>query len=101
MAISGGDGSIILTTKVDQAGIKSGMASMKKLGATAGKAFLAIGAAAATATVAITKMAVSAYADYEQLVGGVETLFKGSAQKVIDYANDAFYTAVVSANEYM
>ena len=56
---------------------------------------------AATATVAITKMAVSAYADYEQLVGGVETLFKGSAQKVMDYANDAFFTAGVSANEYM
>lgn len=101
MAISGGDGSIILTTKVDETGLKKGLGSMKKLGATAGKAFLAIGAAAATATVAITKMAVSAYADYEQLVGGVETLFKGSAQKVIDYANDAFYTAGVSANEYM
>ena len=101
MAISGGDGSIILTTKVDEIGLKKGLGSMKKLGATAGKAFLAIGAAAATATVAITKMAVSAYADYEQLVGGVETLFKGSAQKVIDYANDAFYTAGVSANEYM
>lgn len=101
MAISGSDGSIILTTKVDQTGLKKGLGSIKKLGATAGKAFLAIGAAAATATVAITKMAVSAYADYEQLVGGVETLFKGSAQKVIDYANDAFYTAGVSANEYM
>ena len=101
MAISGGDGSIILTTKVDETGLKKGLGSMKKLGATAGKAFLAIGAAAATATVAVTKMAVSAYADYEQLVGGVETLFKGSAQKVIDYANDAFYTAGVSANEYM
>lgn len=101
MAISGGDGSIILTTKVDETGLKKGLGSMKKLGATAGKAFLAIGVAAATATVAITKMAVSAYADYEQLVGGVETLFKGSAQKVIDYANDAFYTAGVSANEYM
>lgn len=101
MAISGGDGSIILTTKVDETGLKKGLGSMKKFGATAGKAFLAIGAAAGAATVAITKMAVSAYADYEQLVGGVETLFKGSAQKVIDYANDAFYTAGVSANEYM
>lgn len=73
----------------------------KKTFLAVGKAFLTIGAAAATATVAITKMAVSAYADYEQLVGGVETLFKGSAQKVLAYANDAFYTAGVSANEYM
>lgn len=101
MAIRGGDGSIVLTTNVDETGLKKGLGSMKKIGATAGKAFLAIGAAAATATVAITKMAVSAYADYEQLVGGVETLFKGSAQKVMDYANDAFFTAGISANEYM
>ncbi len=98
MAIRNSDGSIILTTKIDDSGIKSGM---KSLTATVGKSFLAITALAATAAVSITKMAVSAYADYEQLVGGVETLFKGSAQKVIDYANDAFYTAGVSANEYM
>ena len=39
MAISGGDGSIILTTKVDEAGLKKGLGSMKKLGATAGKTF--------------------------------------------------------------
>lgn len=98
MAISGGDGSIILTTKVEMSGLKKGLAFMKSGSA---KAFAAIGVAAAATTVAITKMATSAYADYEQLVGGVETLFKGSAQKVIDYANDAFYTAGVSANEYM
>ena len=98
MAISGGDGSIILTTKVDQKGLKSGLKSMSSV---VTKSFAVIGAAAATATVAITKMATSAYADYEQLVGGVETLFKGSAQKVIDYANDAFMTAGISANEYM
>ena len=183
MAISGGDGSIILTTKVDESGLKKGMQQANKFaqmstneqrrmaqslskvyrqqgmsqseaqkkawqdlknntvatkdlakatedvakkteqatketkeyGETAkrsgtvakntflavGKAFLTIGVASAAAIVAITKQAVSAYADYEQLVGGVETLFKGSAQKVIDYANDAFYTAGVSANEYM
>ena len=101
MAISGGDGSIILTTKVDETGLKKGLGSMKKLGSTAGKAFLAIGAAAATATVAITKMATDSYADYEQLVGGVETLFKGSAKRIMAYAENAFYTAGISANEYM
>ena len=98
MAIAGGDGSIILTTKVEMSGIKKGLAFMKS--GTA-KAFAAIGVAAVATSVAITKMATDAYADYEQLVGGVETLFKGSAKKVIDYANDAFYTAGVSANEYM
>lgn len=105
MAISGGDGSIILTTTVDESGLKKGLGSMgktaKSFGVEIAKSFAVIGVAAATATVAITKMAVSAYADYEQLVGGIETLFKGSAKKVLDYANDAFYTAGVSANEYM
>ena len=45
--------------------------------------------------------AVDAYADYEQLVGGVETLFKGSAGKVQDYAKQSFKTTGLSANEYM
>ena len=105
MAISGGDGSIILTTKVDQTGLKKGLGSMgktaKSFGAGVAKSFAVIGAAAATATVAITKMATDAYAEYEQLVGGVETLFKGSADKVKAYAENAFYTAGKSANEYM
>lgn len=101
MAITGGDGSIVLTTKVDQSGLKKGFASIKGFAKTASKAFLAIGAAAAATSVAITKMAVSAYADYEQLVGGIETLFKDSAGKVLKYANEAFQTAGVSANEYM
>ena len=101
MAISGGDGSIILTTKIDETGLKKGFASMRNFVGKIGKSFAVIGAAAATAMVAITKMAVSAYADYEQLVGGVETLFKGSADKVKAYASDAFFTAGVSANEYM
>ena len=94
MAITNADGSIILTTKIDEKGIKTGLKNIKKY-------TLALGVALGTTSVAITKMAVSAYADYEQLVGGVETLFKQSARKVIDYANDAFYTAGISANEYM
>ena len=98
MAISGGDGSIILSTKVDTAGAKQGF---KQITGLAGKAFLAIGVAATTATVAITKMAVSAYADYEQLVGGIETLFKGSSDKMLKYAKESFRTTGLSANEYM
>lgn len=91
------DGHIVLSTKVDLGGIKKGLLSLKSLG----KGFAVIGAAATAATVAITKMAVSAYADYEQLIGGVETLFKDSAGKVVEYANQAFQTAGISANEYM
>ena len=47
------------------------------------------------------KKAMNAYADYEQLVGGVETLFKDSADIVQGYAAEAFRTAGLSANEYM
>jgi hypothetical protein len=98
MAIANADGSIILSTKVDTSGLKKDFKGITKM---AGKALLSVGALAGATTVAITKMAVSAYADYEQLVGGVETLFKDSAQKVKNYAEDAFYTAGISKNEYM
>lgn len=71
---------------------------------TAGKwaAGLAAGAAAiGTAVVAGSSKAVSAYADYEQLVGGVETLFKGSSETVIRNAENAYMTAGLTASEYM
>lgn len=58
-------------------------------------------AAGATAISALTGLAISSYADYEQLVGGVETLYKTSADKVQQYAADAYKTAGLSANEYM
>ena len=54
-------------------------------------------AAAAAATVKI----VDSYADYEQLIGGVETLFKGDAKALVNYANNAYKTAGLSANAYM
>lgn len=57
--------------------------------------------AAATAVGALTTLAVKNYADYEQLVGGVETLFKDSADKVLAYADKAYKTAGMSANAYM
>lgn len=60
----------------------------------------AVGAAAAGIT-ALTTAAVNNYAEYEQLVGGVETLFKGSADKVQEYAANAYKTAGLSANDYM
>ena len=49
----------------------------------------------------LAKTAVDSYADYEQLVGGVETLFKDSADQVQQYAAQAYKTAGLSANEYM
>ena len=71
-----------------------GLATAAKIGTAA------VGAAAAGIT-ALTKAAVNNYAEYEQLVGGVETLFKGSADKVQEYAANAYKTAGMSANEYM
>lgn len=58
-------------------------------------------AAAAAGVAAITTQSVAQYAEYEQLVGGVETLFKDSAGKVQEYASNAYRTAGLSANEYM
>ncbi len=60
----------------------------------------ALGAASA-AIIKIGKDAIDAYAEYEQLVGGVETLFKDSADTVIKNAANAYKTAGMSANEYM
>ena len=87
----------------DQASDKiSGLSS--KLGnglKTAAKIGTAAVAAAGTAIVAIGKQAIEQYAEYEQLVGGVETLFKQSSDTVMGYAENAYKTAGLSANEYM
>lgn len=57
--------------------------------------------AASTAVGALASMSVKGYSDYEQLAGGVETLFKKSSQSVINNASKAYQTAGMSANEYM
>ena len=72
----------------------NGLKTAAKIGAAA------VGAAAAGIT-ALTTAAVNNYAEYEQLVGGVETLFKNSSNKVKKYADEAYKTAGLSANEYM
>ena len=68
---------------------------------TAAKIGTAAVGAAATGIAALTTAAVNNYAEYEQLVGGVETLFKTSSDKVMGYAENAYKTAGLSANEYM
>jgi phage-related protein len=73
---------------------KNGLATAAKVGAAA------VGAAAAGIAV-LTKNALNNYAEYEQLVGGVDTLFKDSSAKVQKYAANAYKTAGLSANEYM
>ena len=66
--------------------IQSAIAGIKKLG---------------SAVIDVGKQAIESYAEYEQLVGGVETLFKDSAKTVQNYANSAYKSAGLSANEYM
>lgn len=63
------------------------------------KGFAALGVGKAIADTITAS--VKAYANYEQLVGGVETLFKDSAGIVQDYAANAYKTAGMSANQYM
>ena len=73
---------------------KNGLAAAAKVGAAAVSA-------AATGIAVPTKKALNNYAEYEQLVGGVDTLFKDSSAKVQEYAANAYKTAGLSANEYM
>ena len=63
--------------------------------------FLAVVGGVATGIFAVTQAAFKGYAEQEQLVGGIETLFKESSNKVLDYANSAYKTAGMSANQYM
>lgn len=68
---------------------------------TMGTAAVATIGTATAAVGALTVASVKQYAEFEQLVGGVETLFKDSAGLVQKYAANAFRTAGLSANEYM
>ena len=70
---------------------------LKGIGAAMGAVAVAAGAAA----VSLGKEVIAAYADYEQLVGGVDTLFKESSQELQTYAANAYKTAGMSANDYM
>lgn len=72
------------------------------IGNKLGGALKMAGIAAIGAVVAdFGKEVVSSFADYEQLTGGMDTLFKESSEKIKGYASEAFKTAGVSANEYM
>ena len=83
----------INTEKLSEA-LKTGLAA-------AAKAAVAGISAAAAGLAALTKQSVEQYAEYEQLVGGVETLFGSSAATVQNYANSAFSSAGMDANAYM
>lgn len=88
-AKKGGDGFTVMKgilADLGSSAIKSALNGLKSLGG---------------ALVNVGKQAIASYGEYEQLVGGVETLFKDSAGIVEGYANNAYKTAGMSANEYM
>lgn len=74
---------------------------LKGVGATVGKALATGAAVAGTAVLGIGTAALNSYAQYEQLVGGVDTLFGSASGKLQQYASDAYRTAGMSANQYM
>lgn len=93
-----------LNNKLNDIGKKGAMAAYNGLKKVAGISFKALTTGvgvAATAVGGLVTKSVQAYADFEQLKGGVDTLFKDSSGTVMKYANDAYKTAGLSANAYM
>ena len=80
---------------------RSALSSIGGAAATAGKLAVAGLGAVTGAVTAVGGAALGAYADYEQLSGGVETLFGSSASTLKGYADEAYRTAGMSANQYM
>ena len=86
---------------MDDAGKKSSTFGDILKGSLASEAIINGVKAVANGIKALIGGAVEGYGEYEQLVGGVETLFKDSAGTVQEYANNAYKTAGLSANDYM
>ncbi|MGN9161213.1 phage tail protein [Clostridium sulfidigenes] len=99
------DGRIIIDTQIDSKGAEKGVKGLGgKLGSlakTGAVAITGLATAASGVVAALTTLSIKQYAEYEQLTGGVETLFKKNSDQVIKYANNAYKTAGMSANEYM
>lgn len=106
------DGSVTIEFNGDTKGLDKDIngisgkvqSGLGKLGSIAGIAMKGVTAAVGAASTALARLgsaSVSSYADLEQNVGGIETLFKGSADKVIKNAENAYKTAGMSANQYM
>ena len=85
-----------LNKKTSELGSKLG-----NIGKSIGGAFLKGTAVAGASLAAMVGASVKAFANVEQSIGGVETLFKDSASTVIANAKKAYTTAGVSANDYM
>lgn len=97
----GYDGSLKFDTEISEKGFNKGIKNLGNI-AQGGLKVLAGSVAGIVAGFGVmTKSALDSFASLEQNIGGVETLFKDSAQKVIDSAENAYKTAGLSANAYM
>ena len=97
----GYDGSLKFDTEISEKGFNKGIKNLGNI-AQGGLKVLAGSVAGIVAGFGVmTKSALESFASLEQNIGGVETLFKDSAQKVIDSAENAYKTAGLSANAYM
>ena len=67
----------------------------------AGVALAGLAAAGVAAGAALSGAVISSYADYEQNLGGIETMFGDSTAKMVGFADEAYKSAGLSANEYM
>ena len=94
-------GSVVIKIKGDDSPFQKVLGKIGSAVNTAVKASAAAVGAASAGVAALGTACINAYADYEQLVGGVETLFKDSADTIQTYADKAYKTAGLSANEYM
>jgi len=95
------DGSVVIKIKGDDSPFQRVLGKIGSAVNTAVKASAAAVGAASAGVAALGTACINAYADYEQLAGGVETLFKDSAETIHSYADNAYKTAGLSANEYM
>ena len=87
-------------SQIDSA-VNSASAKFASLAKAAGAVAVAAGTAAAAGAIAIGKQALDAYASYEQLAGGVDKLYGSASEKLKQYAQEAYATAGMSANQYM
>lgn len=99
MATKGG--SVVFEFEGNDSKLKNTSSSLGKGISTAMKGGAIAVGALSTALGGLVVSATKSYADLEQNIGGVETLFKDSANTVIDNAKRAYETAGMSANEYM
>lgn len=89
------------SSKFNLNNLNESLTGIRELSTDLVKKFAKVGTAITGALTALGVASIKSYADYEQLVGGVETLFKESADDIKKYAQNAYKTAGLSANEYM